>query len=349
MSLKTVALPPGTVLEAEIPFRRDSLATRDAVTFGYLRESSGELVPHLRMRDGSFKRVLQMVGGPPVTAYLPEGFDPNPKTTIQQPSPLSADALVSLPADVDDVIVGGDGRFLLLAMRTIQKVAVFDLRDATIRKFINVDSEQFFVAGGKREFVVATATDPTLEVWNYDNLERPRIRTQVDMKGRLKLIGAAMGFSSEGPLGLSFQYEQPFSGKPFVELFDLAKPAPLNYGTLYSELRTTVARDPSRFQLYASPTGDLFSGMYPTALDTLTLSRATATMKLERVASTAPSDPYLLGLDGKTEFHSSTQRRTPRTASLIASVDNTCTTRAPTPDLLPQAYFATAFIQNLNE
>lgn len=227
--------------------------------------------------------------------------------TASDSAPSKPDAQIELPGDVDDVTVGGNGRYLLLTMRTLQKVVVLDVREAKVRKYVNVGSTDFLVAGGGTQFVIVNLSDASLEAWTYENLETPRLRTTIDMKGREKVAAAAMGYSSEGPLALSFIYDPPLPDQVFVELFNLSTLAPLKYAPPRQTRRHATRHSASGLFIYASPGGDSFSRIQENKLEVLSFDGTTASLTPEKtVASTGgQSDPHLLGFDARTIYNHS--------------------------------------------
>src|SRR5207244_1746083 len=125
--------------------------------------------------------------GSPLGPVSQGGANPQETKTYDKP-----DATIALPGEVSDVVVGGNGRYLLLAMNDLQKVGVFDVREGKVLKYLNVDGGMFFVAGGATKFVIVDAIQKTIECWSYTDLERPQRRAVINMTGRKVLLDALM-------------------------------------------------------------------------------------------------------------------------------------------------------------
>jgi len=102
-----------------------------------------------------------------------------------------------LPAVFDDVCVGGSGRFLIFSLKSLSKLAVFDLCEAKVVGYVPTgDSEILFAAGADRLLVVY----PDKMIVRRYRLDTLKLETtqQLAVDGRIALI--AMGAASQGPL-----------------------------------------------------------------------------------------------------------------------------------------------------
>jgi len=107
-------------------------------------------------------------------------------------------AVVPLPEKITDAVPAGDGRYLLLAQPTIAKVAVFDVREAKVTGYVDVDSPWFQLAGGATRFVVYDAL--TRKLRRFDLATRALQQTATLEETHGSIFGLAMGVGSEGPI-----------------------------------------------------------------------------------------------------------------------------------------------------
>lgn len=99
---------------------------------------------------------------------------------------------------IDDVAVGGGGRYLILTLKEAHKLAVFDLNAANVIKTIPLPSSNALVAAGSRQVFIAFPDQNFIERLDLEALDQPSRNFRSPIRGRLK--GLAMGHDSEGPL-----------------------------------------------------------------------------------------------------------------------------------------------------
>jgi hypothetical protein len=104
---------------------------------------------------------------------------------------------VKLPARFTDCIRAGGGRFLLLPMPSLRKVAVFDLAKRGIAGYVPVLDANSLVAGGEEAIVVANPSSGVMERWSLATLERER-RVSMPIQGTIYSL--TMGAAGGGPL-----------------------------------------------------------------------------------------------------------------------------------------------------
>ncbi len=132
---------------------------------------------------------------PPATAKSVTVPEPLP----DQPAEAeSEDACgVKLPARYDDCARAGNGRYLLLTMSSLKRVAVLDLDEKSIAGYVPLLDADALVAGGRQCLFVANRTSGLLERWTLNPLERDR-RVTMPVAGRA--ISLTVGAGSDGPL-----------------------------------------------------------------------------------------------------------------------------------------------------
>lgn len=118
-----------------------------------------------------------------------------------KPAPLAEEVVnLKLPDTVEDVEVGGSGRFLILHLKKTRKLAIFDVNEAKITKYLSLASDDIaYTAGAEKLFVVLR--DKRI-IQRYDLLTFERELTQtVPLTSEVSTI--AMGSASVGPLLLA--------------------------------------------------------------------------------------------------------------------------------------------------
>src|SRR5262249_23403607 len=98
---------------------------------------------------------------------------PRPSPLPVKPPALDADKVVrTLPAVVEDVAVGGGGRFLLLALPKMRQVAVFDANEGRVVKYLPVGASDIKLAAGMTKLLVALPESRILQRWDLTSLTR---------------------------------------------------------------------------------------------------------------------------------------------------------------------------------
>ena len=70
----------------------------------------------------------------------PPGYSGGSVRTKTEPEVFeNYDAVIPIPGIVNYIVHGAGGRYLLIALRRLQKVGVFDVREGTVKKYVNVD------------------------------------------------------------------------------------------------------------------------------------------------------------------------------------------------------------------
>jgi hypothetical protein len=96
--------------------------------------------------DKEVARVSRTLGVNDPVAELPR--DPGQMTVT--PPALDGDKVVkTLPSTFDDLAVGGGGRFLILHLDKIRKLACFDVNEAKVVKYIDLPEDNVKFAAGQ--------------------------------------------------------------------------------------------------------------------------------------------------------------------------------------------------------
>jgi hypothetical protein len=106
---------------------------------------------------------------------------------------------IKLPAPVDDVVLGGGGRYLILAMSKARQLAVLDINAGRIAKFLPLPTENVRIAAGAEKLFVLLPETNTLQRWNLATMDRD-LTTTLNVSN---FRGMALGYASSGPLAVS--------------------------------------------------------------------------------------------------------------------------------------------------
>jgi hypothetical protein len=120
------------------------------------------------------------------------------RPTDIKPPTLEADRVErKLDAAATAVAVGGGGRYLVLHLAKLGKLAVFDVNAAKVVGTIPINEEGAQFTAGLEDVVVVLPRAGTIERWSLRTLERD-VAATLPIKGVIKAI--AMGSASKGPL-----------------------------------------------------------------------------------------------------------------------------------------------------
>ncbi len=166
-------------------------------------------------------------GGTGSPRRTPPGTTPRPtppKTTPRTPEPPSAPAtptgervtipmrvplpkivapalqdrtVFRLPGMVDDLGVGGGGRYILLQINSLRKIAVFDVNVLKIVNYIPLASDDSLFAASADKLIVVLRDQNAIQRWSLTTFER-EVTTPVPEGVQVQAI--AMGCASGGPL-----------------------------------------------------------------------------------------------------------------------------------------------------
>jgi serine protease Do len=119
---------------------------------------------------------------------------------IDAPALASEKTVVRLPAGIEQVVVGGGGRYLILHLKRLNKLAVFDVSSAKVIHYLPAPAGDFLYAAGATKLVVVLPEKKLIERWSLETFEK---ETSVPLPVTFAPGRAAMGSQSAGPLLLS--------------------------------------------------------------------------------------------------------------------------------------------------
>lgn len=102
-----------------------------------------------------------------------------------------------LPGTVTGVAVGGGGRYLVLHLSELRKLAVFDVNEMRIVNYIPLAEDSAMFAAGMDKVVVYLPGVDLLQRWDLGTFQK-EASTSVQLKGKIR--GLCLGSASRGPL-----------------------------------------------------------------------------------------------------------------------------------------------------
>jgi S1-C subfamily serine protease len=238
----TVTADLGRASRVEFQAAAQAMTLRCTVTVrrGRTQVASVERTFELREGDaGASEGLADLEGGP---------------SGIRPPSLASDRVQIKLPGTVTDVAAGASGRLLLLTLKDLKKLAVFDANAGKVVRILALPSDDALVAAGARKLVIVSPGQGVVHRWDLATLERERSAT-LPWSGRISSI--AMGSGSSGPV-MAFvtnQTANAFNSAAFA-FFDADTLKPIkgfHQSNLFMNNRQNVNADIERAGLIFSP------------------------------------------------------------------------------------------------
>ena len=158
-----------------------------------------------------------------------------------------------LPSPATDAVVGGGGRYLILKLPRLRKLAVIDISEGKVAKYIDLREDGAFFAAGLEKLVIGLPGLNQLERWAFAKMER---ETAVAAPAAGKMEGLYMGHASTGPLLIQLKDRQPDVGNALFVDIDTWQPR------TYQPPKRGVGLDHSNF-VRISANGKVFTVMRP--------------------------------------------------------------------------------------
>ena len=199
-----------------------------------------------------------------------------PAGAADLPKPLDGPKTIPLPAPADSVCVGGGGRYLLLRLDKVAKLAVYDVVQDKIKGYVPLGSTDTLVAAGADKLVLVARDKGVIQRWKIDPPQKeqtsPLLVDQVD--------ALAMGHSSQGPV-LAVTRDGPV----FLSLATLKQADVQLDGRFAADWRPNP-NPQYTLCVAASADGQAFAGWYrgtsPSGVRLMRVQGDTATSRFER-------------------------------------------------------------------
>ena len=139
----------------------------------------------------------------------------DPTGVAIRPPDVEGDKVVkTLPAIASDIAVGGGGRYLVVYLQKLKKLAIFDVNEAKIARYIPLSEDKVVYAAGLDKLVIGLTEKGILERWNLKTGEKELTRPT---PGGADVTKVLMGSASRGPVLVN---------NSFLDL-DTLKPLPI--------------------------------------------------------------------------------------------------------------------------
>jgi hypothetical protein len=113
-------------------------------------------------------------------------------------APLEKDTVVrKLDVPIRDLAVGGGGRYLILHLPKIRKLAIFDVNRAKVVKHLPAPDPDLKLTAGLEKLVVALPGSRTLQRWDLKSFE---LDVTVPYPAKGEIIALSLGAASRGPV-----------------------------------------------------------------------------------------------------------------------------------------------------
>jgi WD40 repeat protein len=166
------------------------------------------------LRNGRLLSTTPLDGIPRRGGFLPDGRrvfwsfadrtlreyavpEVEPERNRTAPGESSEPLVRMLDAPIEDLAVGGGGRYLCLKLKG-SALAIFDVNAADVVKTIPLPSQNAFVAAGAKEFFIAFPDQRLFQRWDLETMTRQGPSLPSPIRARIK--GLAMGSDSDGPV-----------------------------------------------------------------------------------------------------------------------------------------------------
>jgi serine protease Do len=146
------------------------------------------------VRSGS--RSLHTLTGSLAVAGAPfSGANPTGTAAV---SPTSGRGIssVRLPGQIDDISAGAGGRYLILQMKKLHKLAIFDVSRREVVKYLSIDSDNFVFGAGADKLLVLLPDRKLIQRWS---LKTFTLELTVPGLEDGRTNSPAIGYSSNGP------------------------------------------------------------------------------------------------------------------------------------------------------
>ncbi|MDY3553040.1 hypothetical protein R5W24_002130 [Gemmata sp. JC717] len=182
----------------------------------------------------------------PVSPKLANGPAPaptpiGPPATVGpiRPTPLKANwREVKLPGAVTDLCLGGGGRFVIYRLASVGLLAVFDVNEGKVVKYLPVGAGEVKFAAGLDALFVLDPGPRLLHRWSLATLER---ETTVPLVLGGNVTALLLGHASRGPLFAAVGPDPQF-GKPPSVFLDPLTLQPINTKVPESQMSAAQAR-----------------------------------------------------------------------------------------------------------
>ncbi|HUT58449.1 MAG TPA: putative Ig domain-containing protein [Phycisphaerae bacterium] len=168
-----------------------------------------------------------------------------------RPTGIKKEEVRALPSAVADVVPAAGGRYLLLHLKKLRKLAAFDVNTGKIAKYISLPSDDILYAAGAEVALVVDRSKNTLIRYSLKTMKAELTNT-IPVRGQA--VSIAMGCASAGPAILAVRGEDGDSEIHFVDVrrfkaidVEFADRERNSYRDHYGRMETRASADGSVF------------------------------------------------------------------------------------------------------
>lgn len=149
----------------------------------------------------------------------------DPSSVVIIPPTITEGKVVKkLPDVFTDVAVGGGGRYLIFHLPKLKKLAVFDVNEARVTKYIAIAEDDVTFTAGLDCVVIGLKQANKLERWSLTTFE---LEKSAAPPFNENITGVLMGYASNGPLVVNGFFLDPTNFKMLPILSDKGNERPL--------------------------------------------------------------------------------------------------------------------------
>ncbi len=127
---------------------------------------------------------------------------------------------IPMPGKIDNIIKAGGGRYLILSFTGVQKLAVFDVYECRITKYLDLPKEKTIFAAGKDKLVLYLTEKKVLERYSLKTMEK---ENTCALPKNIVIHKIAMGCNSNGPVIAAIMINDAVYNIYFYDLTTLTK------------------------------------------------------------------------------------------------------------------------------
>jgi hypothetical protein len=141
-----------------------------------------------------------------------------------EPPPLAGETETrEMPSRIKDAVVGGGGRYVIMHLPAISKLAVFDVNEAKTTAMLPAPDSTLKFAASLDKLVVALPVSKKIQRWDLNSFQLER-SASLDING--EIMSMSLGSASQGPIVLAYkegkQDGNKFPVMPFPKLCHLS-------------------------------------------------------------------------------------------------------------------------------
>jgi hypothetical protein len=133
---------------------------------------------------------------------LPQPGEESVDLDIESPILAKEKETRELPARIKDVAIGGGGRYVILHLPTISKLAVFDVNEAKVMTMLPVPEDNVMFCAGLDKLIVFLPVSKKIQRWDLNTFQLER-SASLDFNG--EIMAMSLGSASQGPIVVSYK------------------------------------------------------------------------------------------------------------------------------------------------